>query len=309
MLYEYAKQVQRLIRDSRQQDINVLDIYAHINAARREVAMRSQCIRKLTPISNQIVSATVTATGSGYTAPTIAISTPDFPSGQPPYPNGLQATALPILVGGSITAIDIQNGGEGYFQPSITIDDTTGSGAAATLSLGYINQINQGQEFYNWADIDLSMFPGVGSVYWIEGVAVLYSNWRYTPQYCSWSKYQAQVRTYTNATYQFVPAFYTQYGRGVDGSFAFYPPPSQTYQVEYDCLCTPIDLIDDNSEEAIPHPWRDAVKFYTAFLVMIDLQNHNSARSFLQLFDEYMKRYGAYSMPGRRQMWYGRPIP
>ena len=47
------------------------------------------------------------------------------------------------------------------FQPTLTITDTTGSGAAATATVAHINTLNRGQEVYNFADVDLTQFPGL----------------------------------------------------------------------------------------------------------------------------------------------------
>ena len=307
MLFKYAEQVQRFLRDSRQQDLDLADIYDHINTARREVAMRAQCIRRLTPVSGAVISATVTSPGSGYTAPTVTISGPDFPSGQLPFPNGAQATALPILQGTSIAAIDIQFGGGGYWQPTVTIEDPTGSGAAATASVSFVNQLQQGLEGYPFSAVDLSMFPGCSAVYYVNGVAIIYSNWRYTPSIYSFTTYQSKIRQFAPAnTYQYVPSFCAQYGRGTDGMFFMYPIPSQPYLMEWDCLCLPSDLTTDDDYEAIPQPWQDAVRFYAAAECFLDIQNMNAARTYYTLFDEFMKRYGSYSEPGRRVNQYGR---
>lgn len=307
MLHTYQKQVQRFLRDAKQDMLELGDITEHINEARREVAMRAQAIRRLTPIAAGLVSASVISGGTGYTNPTVIITPPDFPDGLPGYPNGLQATALATMQGGVITAVDIQNGGSGYQNPQITITDPHGTGAVITPTPISYNQIIQGQEKYLWSSIDTSMFPGVGQVFWIQSMAVIYANWRYTPQYASFTKYQAKIRTYTTSSYQYVPAFFTQYGRGTDGSYFCYPPPSQTYPVEYDCLCLPIDLVDDTTPEAIPQPWQDAVKFFASGLSYLDLQSSNKAREQFELFDQFMHRYGAYAMPGRMMNQYGRP--
>lgn len=307
MLHTYLAQVQTFTRDQGQDQLDPGDIINHINEARREVAMRAQCIRRLTPISNGLSSIILVTGGHGYSAPVVSISPPDMPSGFPPYPNGLQATALTTMSAGTITSVDIQNGGAGYQSPSITIVDPTGSGAQAVGTVPY-NQIVQGQESYNWSDIDISMFPGVSSVFWIQGIAIIYANWRYSPEYCAFSKYQARVRNYVSQSYQYVPAFFTQYGRGVDGTFMMYPPPSQTYAVEYDCLCLPSDLTDNNDFEAIPQPWQDAVRFYATSMAYLSLQNSNKAREYMEMFDRFMTRYSSYAMPGRRLNQYGRPI-
>lgn len=307
MLYQYAEETQRFIRDSRQQDIDLADIFSHINAARREVAMRAECIVRVPPISGACVSASVISGGSGYTAPTVTISGPDFPSGEPPYPLGLQATANALLVGDTIAAVDIQSGGSGYFQPTATITDPTGTGAEVSVSVSPIFTINQGQEKYNLADIDLSVFPGVESILSIRSISILYSSWRYSLAAYSFSTYQAKIRQFAPSTnYLYVPSFYCQLEQGTDGAILLYPPPSQTYQAEIQAVCLPSDLTTDDSVEAIPMPWRDAVKWYAAALAFMDLQNRNAAREFFDLFDKFMSRYSAAARPGRRSNPYGR---
>ena len=89
----YLQQCQRLLREQQQEFENPEDLLSYINIARREVAGRTQCIRRLTPISGQCVSATLLTPGSGYVTPVATITPPDFPSGVKPSPNGRQATA------------------------------------------------------------------------------------------------------------------------------------------------------------------------------------------------------------------------
>jgi len=52
------------------------------------------------------------------------------------YSTGVGATATATVVGGVITAINITNGGGGYTAPWVTIEDATGTGAAATATIG-----------------------------------------------------------------------------------------------------------------------------------------------------------------------------
>lgn len=305
-LNEYLKQTQRFLRDARMETNNPGDLISYVNRARREVAMRSQAIRVLTPISGQIVSWEVTAGGAGYSdTPVLTVSAPDFPSGRPPYPLGLQATATAIVQGGVITAIDSQIGGSGYYLPTIEITDTTGSGATATPTMSFINQLNEGQELYNFSDIDVSMFPGVGAVYAIHSVSIIYANYRYSLPCYSFSTYQAFIRQYPYQ-YSYVPTFCAQFGQGTSGSFYMYPLPSQAYQLEFDCFALPQDLIDNNSEEALPMPWTEAVPFYAAHLAYLELQNFNYAKGYLDLYEKFALRYSQYARPGRVVNPYGR---
>lgn len=306
-LFDYQKQVQRFLRDGKQEVEDVGDIVAYINQARREVAMRAQCIRRLPPISGQIVSAQIVNGGTGYTAPTVTISFPDSPGGQALNPNGLQATAIATQTAGVITSVDITNGGDGYFAPLISITDPTGSGADIEATLTPILTANFAQEVYKFSDVDVSMFPGVKSVYAVLSVSLIYANGRYSVLMYSFSQYQALIRQYAAGSYYYVPCLGAQYGRGAEGSFYLYPPSSQSLQMEFDCVCLPSDLTRDEDYDPIPDPWTDAVPFYATHLAYLDLQNHNFSRAFEDMFDRRMARYGGYALPGRAISVYGRP--
>lgn len=305
-LFEYSKQVQRFMREARQDLINPSDLVNYINRARREVAEATQCVRRLTPIGGQIVSWTVTNPGSGYSStPTFTITPPDFPTGRQPSANGKQATATGIVTGGQISAIFSQDGGNGYFLPQMTITDSTGSGATATPTLSWINLLKLGQEVYNFSDVDVSMFPGCGPVFAVKDLSVIYSNYRYSLPRYAFSVYQAMIRQYPNQ-YEYVPTFCSQFGQGTDGSIYAYPLPSQTYQWEWDCFCLPQDLIDNQSVDVIPQPWSDVVPYFAAHLGYLELQNLNAANFYLQLYDKMCLRKSSYSRIGYVTNSYGR---
>lgn len=304
-LFDYQKAVQRLIADSKIELLDPGDLTQFINEARRETAMRGQCIRRVPLISGSVVSIPIPVV-SGWTAPvTVAITPPDSPSGALPSPNGVQATAVATLLAGAINNISVTYGGAGYFQPQATLTDANGHSATAVPVTSVLNTLNQGQEVYPFSGISLAAFPGVKSVHAIRSVSIIFSNYRYSLPIYSFSVYQARIRQYVASQYQYVPTFGAQFGRGTDGSFYLYPPPSQTYQLEFDCICYPQNLTTDNSVEAIPDPWSDAVPYYAAHLAMISFQNWNSARAFEAKFDDRMTRFGGYVLPGRRVNPYG----
>lgn len=305
-LFEYQKLAQRLLRDKGQTFNNPDDLRVYANRARREVAMRSMCLRVLTPISGSIVGWNVTNQGSGYSAtPTLTVSAPDFPSGTGANPGGAQATARANIFGGKIFSIDSQYGGAGYFQPQMVITDSTGTGATATPVMSPLNLLLQAKEVYPFSGVDLSQNPGVVSVISVRSISIIYSNYRYSLPVYSFSTYQARIRNYP-FQYQYVPAFASQYGRGTSGSFYVYPLPSQTYQYELDCFCLPQDLIDDQSVEALPDPYTDAVPFLMLYYAYAELQNFNIAKFWDQEFDKWMLRYAHATLPGRVSNPYGR---
>lgn len=304
-LNDYLQQTQRYLHDAKMELIHPGDLVNYVNQARREAAARTQSIRILPPISGPIASATVTTAGTGYTSPTVTITPPDFPSGRLPLPNGAQATGTATELGGVIDDVQIVYGGDGYFEPIITINDPTGTGAVVRPNLSPLTILQPGQEEYPFSGINLSMFPGVGKIIAIQSISIIYSNYRYSLPIYSFSVYQAKIRQYP-FQYQWVPTMATQRAQGANGSFLVYPIPSQPYQVEFDCFCWPSDLESDNDTEALPAPWTDGVPLFAAHLAFLELQNFNAARMYLDLFDQYMSRYGAYSRPTRAVNPYGR---
>lgn len=304
-LFEYLKQTQRFLREQKQEFVNPDDLISYVNRARREIAMRAQCIRVLTPISGSISSAAVTAAGSGYTSPSVVISAPDFPSGGVVDPLGAQATATATQVGGAITAITIVYGGAGYFNPTITITDPAGTGTEITPTVTFPNVLNTGQEVYPFTAIDLSQNPGCESVYFVRSISIIYSNYRYSLPVYAFSVYQSMIRQYP-FQYQYVPTFASQFGQGTNGSFYVYPLPSQTFQYELDCQCIPSDLTDDSSVEALPMPWTDAVPYFSAHLAMAELANYNAAAYFFQMYEKMAQNYSNYARVGRTVNPYGR---
>ena len=294
MLHEYMQQVERFLRDQNQKWINPDDLISYCNRARREVAMRTQSIRRIPPISGPITAIDVTASGNGYTNPTVVISGPDSPGGKILNPGGAQATALAQVVGNQIAGVQVTYGGDGYFQPTATISDPTGFGATLTVTVPGINVLRPFQEEYAFADIPLGIFPGVESVFAIRGISSLFNNQRYSWIYKSFSEYQAFIRRYTQQ-YFYTPAVFTQLGQGVGGSFLCYPIAAQVYQFEPDCSCLPSPLIDDNSPEAIPAPWTEVIPYFAAHLAYLELQNMNAARMYFDLYEGMTHRYSAYA--------------
>lgn len=307
MLDEYRRQCQRFLRDSKQEFIDLGDLDSYINRARREIAMRTQCVRVLTPISGSILNIQVTNPGSGYTNPTVSITPPDFPGGALPYPGGRQATALAQQIGGLINSISLTFGGDGYFAPQVTINDPHGTGATAVAYTNPLNSTTQSQEIYAFKDVPLNKFPGVGEIFAVKSVSFIYENLRYSlPQY-AFSVYQAYIRQYPNQ-YLFVSTVFSQYGQGTNGTLFMYPIPSQPYQMEWDCFCLPADLVTDQDYDAVPQPWQDAVPYFAAHLAYLELQNLNAAKFYLDLYDNMVHRYSTYARPGRMVNPFGRYI-
>lgn len=267
--------------------------------------MRSQCIRVLSPVSGPISSIQVGNGGSNYTDPTLTITSPDFPSGQLPYPAGLQATATAIVTAGRITGATITQSGSGYFQPVIMITDPTGSGAVLTAQTTPIMTTQQNQEVIPFSTVPITPGLGIGSVYFVQSIAMIFNNYRYELAVYPFTLYQGVVRRYAQA-YLYVPVVGAQYGRGTNGTLYVYPIPSTIYQIELDCFCLPEDLLNDQSIEAIAMPWTECIPYFATHLAFHEKGDFNAARYFKDLHDEMCHKYSAYASPGRISNVYGR---
>jgi len=306
-LAAYLTSLQRLLGTGTAQNLySNTDLTAYINEARTQIALRTQCIRRLTPISGPITSFTVLSGGSGYSTPTVIVAAPDFPSGIPPTPLGAQATAT-VNSGTALTTITVQSAGDGYFSPVVTLSGS-GSGARVQAVVSGINVTVVGQETYRFRDINGIVAlsgSGVQSVYSVHGISLLYASARFTLQKESLGKYQALSRSFA-FQFQYVPNIWCQNEQGAFGTVMMYPVPGANYQMEWDTSCLPMPLVTDADVEAIPPPWTDAVKYFAAYLAFSGKQRFADADRMNAEFEKFLKQYRANVSPGGVNNWYGR---
>lgn len=316
MLYRYLQQVQRLLGyDETQSYYSIDDLAEFVNIARGEVAAQGQCIRILTPCSGAVYALQVVEPGANYTNPQVSISAPDAPSGSLPYPLGAQATGAVQQIGGQISNGSVVFGGAGYFQPVAKVSDPTGAGAVVQPLVTPLNQAVYGQEEYPFTGVSLAPFPGIASILAVKSVSFVWNNWQWSASHVGFSKYQALIRQYV-ASFYAPPVWTCQFGQGTNGSIKAYPLADQAYQMQWDALCLPEDLIDDTTFEAIPEPWTKAVPFYAAHLALLARaaeipQLMPLAMSYFNertggLFMVHMRRARAFSQPGQVSSFYGR---
>ena len=312
-LYKYMQTCQRFLRDQGQVWINPDDLTEYINRARREVAMRTQSIRILTPVQGSITTIEVVHPGRGYIHPTVRISFPDAPSGEAPCPGGRPAHATAYQLNGRITNVSVDDAGDGYWQPQVWIEDEGWSfndippedRAVVRAHVTPLLQTQGFQEIYSFKAVPLDRHVGVAEVFAVKSISFIYMNYRYSIPVFPFSVYQAYVRIYPQQ-YLYVPTAAAQFGQGTNGTLYMYPIPSTMYQMEWDCFCLPDDLENDQDFEAIPKPWTDAVPYFATHLAYLELQNLNASQYWMQLYDEMVHRYSAYARPGRAINPYGR---
>lgn len=234
-------------------------------------------------------------------------------------PGITDATALANLFGGTISGINITSPGNGYSQPpQVVIVDPSGSGAKAVATLvsssgsggsgtgsgGFLTTV-AGQEVYKFKNIATDPSNGIGQVFSVKTIAMLWGTWRYVTAVPSFSRYQAIIRTYSNQ-YLDIPYWFAQYGQGTNGSVYMYPIPSAVYQMEWDCLCLPIVINKDSDPEAVPYMWTEAVPYYAAYLGFLSSGDFDKAEYMIRKYDEWMHRARAYFQSGRSINFYGR---
>lgn len=321
MLNYYITQLQSLLGTSSTQLYTTAQLTAAINEARNQVAMRSQCVRCLSPVSGPITLITLNSGGAGYVStPIVTITGPDFPSGFVPVAQGVQATAICSLSGGSVNAVTLQSGGAGYFAPAITFTGGSASqSATATAIISNITQTVQGQEQYPFSYILNAIqlntaYSGINSIVAVRGLAFVWGTFRYARIETSFSKYQAMVRTWSQA-YQDIPSFASQFGQGTTGTLFMYPVPNSAYQFEADCICLPVALVDDNTVEAIPQPWVDCVQYYAANKVLLGVGRYDDAMRMSNddirapgLFQQQMQIARKTAEQMTVSNWYGRSV-
>lgn len=281
---------------------------AYINTARSQIAAEGQCIRALPPVSGPLSTVTILSGGTGWGNVTVLVSSPDFPPGFLPYPNGLQAVATATTgAAGAITAVTVLTGGAGYFSPVVSFSGA-GHSTFALATVSGVNATVVNQEVYPFSNVNSLVAlsgSGISSIYMVNSISLIWGTFRYTLMRMSFSKYQALARTYT-AGYTYIPAVFSQFGQGVAGSVYVYPIPNSPYQMEWDCCCLPAPLNTDTDPEALPYPWTDAVPFLACYYAFSGAQRFADADRMWKEFEKYTKRARQMSNPRGTVNWYGR---
>ena len=291
MLTAYENQTLRLLHDPNYTYFSKTDIDAYINIARNQVAGEGQCVRLLLS-GGTITAISILSGGSGYSGTaTVTISGA-----------GQQATATATISGGAVNGITLVNGGWGYITGSSTTVTVVGStgGTNATFTVTIDNSLTTvpNQEVYLFSTANtLAQLggsyrtAGINQIIGVLSVACAWgANAAMKPilQPMIWSEFQAYYRAYNNGMQNY-PTIWSQYGQGVNGSIYVWPIPSQYSQMDWDCYCFPIALVDDTTAEAIPYPWTDAIPYYAAYLAYLDAQRKDDAKNMYDMYERRMK--------------------
>lgn len=298
MLDKYILQTRRLLHDAGADFYSDFDLTADVNEARQQVAAEGQCIRVLPPATGGVLSIAPLVTGSGYSSATVTIGAPNLIT-------GVQATATANIVAGAITSYTITNPGSGYYiVPLVTITGN-GTGATAVATLTAFNAVVPNQEVYTFAqaNVFVTQTPGVRAVLDVQQVAVYWGNLKPALEYKPWTQFNAYMRAWPQ--FSNLPAVWSKYGQGENGSVYWWPLPVQVLGMDWDCICEPIDLLTDDTIEAIPAPWTNAVQYYACYLALLGAQRHEEANAMFGFYIRQMQRARAFSQRILVQRPYG----
>lgn len=304
MLATYQDQLQDLLNDSNAYFYTPSQLTKYINRARQIIARETQAVR-ITPTSTgSLASFIVSNGGVGYvTPPTVTISPPD---GQ--GVGFINATAFATLTGPSVTSVTVLLPGTGYVNiPTVSFAGGGGGGAAATAVLTSFNHTVPYQEVYTAQAVNpiiQAQNAGIKGITSVQSVAVSWGSWKPVLDQCAYSAIQAYYRAQTITTQNF-PVLFAQYGEGENWSAYLYPIPAQTSQMEWDCYCVPVDLVDDTTAEAIPAPFIDAICFLSAYYAYLNAQRPDSAQRMTAEYKRYLREARAASQPAMIPSFYG----
>jgi hypothetical protein len=116
----------------------------------------------------------------------------------------------------------------------------------------------------------------------ILGVQVIFGNTRYSLRWYDYTYFTAFYRPWKQ--YRQLPVAFSIYGPNI---VYIAPPPNIDYpQSEFDTAIIPDNLINDNTEDIIPEPYSDAVKYYAARLAKLRMQQYEEALAFDKLYTQ-----------------------
>ena len=144
---------------------------------------------------------------------------------------------------------------------------------------------------------------GIQYVTDITSLAISWGSMRPALNYMPWDDFQAYARSY-NYIVSSYPLVWATDGDGVNANVWLWPVPSQSLEMEWQCRCTPSALVTDSDYDAIPHPFENSVKYYSAYLAYLGTQRPQQAELMLQLWQSSLGRNRAATEHGRVVDWY-----
>jgi len=145
------------------------------------------------------------------------------------------------------------------------------------------------QRVYNFSAINTTAVSGVGGVFNIKQINVTVGDGAQIlhPRSFQWFNQFLLSLTVPNSGQ---PKVWAQYAQGAAGSIYLDPIPDNTYTLNLDTVCLPVNLVDDSTVEATPYPWTDCVPFFAAYYAYLGAQRRGDADAMFKNYQEFAQR-------------------
>lgn len=134
-----------------------------------------------------------------------------------------------------------------------------------------------------------NLLPNGAKTIDILGIQPIFGNTRYSLRWYEFTYFTAMYRTWTQ--YNQLPVAFTLYGPNI---VWIAPNPNVDYpHTEFDTAVIPKNLINDNTDDVIPEPYTDAVKYYAARLAKLRMQQYEEALAYDKLYTQRVNELNA----------------
>lgn len=194
------------------------------------------------------------------------------------------------------------------------INIARGQLAGETQCIRYMGTLNAvvGQRPYNFSSIDtgVAATTGIAGVIHVRTLSYNVGDGQQWVPVRSWEWFN-QYALNNPVPDSGPPTMWSQFKQGsagtssgsnASGSLYLDPPPDLTYVLNVDCVCYPIALTDDNTVEAIPYLWTDAVPFFAAYYALLSAQTQarqEDAQRYYGYYKEFVERARNASNPSQ----------
>jgi hypothetical protein len=145
---------------------------------------------------------------------------------------------------------------------------------------------------------------GIRAVIDVWNVAVSWGgSIRPVQDWMPWDELQAYARSYNIGVFSY-PFVWSNRGSGEFGEIWLWPAPSTVTEMEWDCICLPNQLNSNDDFDAIPPPFRGAVKYYAASLAFDSAFRTGQADRMRDLYDRQNLRSAGASERSRIPSYY-----
>lgn len=152
--------------------------------------------------------------------------------------------------------------------PGIAIAGAMTPGAPTATTFATIANVEKYSYDYG-NQILRQLYPGVRGIMDVVEIAISWGSTRPAMSWMPWENLQAYARSY-NIGMQNFPSYWSTYSEGEWGEVFLFPVPSQTGiasgEMEWDVFASPSPIYTNDDFDAIPTPFRSAVKYYAAYL-------------------------------------------